>query len=360
LPFGPYHLALEEPVLIKLYVEGERVVGADVRMGYVHRGIEYLMERKPYDECLRLAERVCAICTQAHSQCFAQTVEEIAGVRVPERADYIRVLIAELNRVESHLLLLGLAAHLMGFDTLFMHIWALRERVMQALEELTGNRVQYAITRLGGVRRDVNEKLARAVRNAASEVRKGLERFSKVLEGDATVLARTRGVGTLSKEDAVRLGVVGPVLRASGVEWDVRRSDPYSVYDELEFDVVVRDEGDAWARFMVRYQETLESLRIIEQVLDRMPPGEIYVEVGAVPRGEATTRVEAPRGELLYYVKSTGAPTPYRVRIRTPTIPNIGAAPVLLEEARVADVPVIVGSLDPCISCANRVIKLKR
>ena len=248
IPFGPYHLALEEPLLVKLSVRGEEVIDASVRLGYVHKGIERLMEGKRFEDCIRLAERVCAICTQAHSQCFVQTVEEIAGVKPPRRAEYIRVIVSELNRVESHLLLLGLTAHLMGFDTLFMHIWAIREKIMQILEEITGNRVQYAINTIGGVRRDIAEGQVGKIVRAVEDVEKYLNRVRVVFERDKTLKARTVGVGVLSKDEAKHLGVVGPVLRASGVEWDVRRNDPYSAYSELEFDVIVKDEGDSWAR----------------------------------------------------------------------------------------------------------------
>jgi NADH-quinone oxidoreductase subunit D len=354
LPFGPYHLALEEPFRVNLEVEGERVKSAKVRIGYAHRGIEYILQRRRWYEGLRIVERVCSICTQAHSQCYAQGVEELAGVEVPERAKWIRMVVAELNRIESHLLLLGVLAHKAGFDTLFMYTWYAREKVMDALEILTGNRVQYAINVLGGVRRDIDGDVKAVIRDKLSEAVRALNRYEKTFLHDRSLRSRLSEVGVLTKEEARRLCVVGPVLRGSGVEWDIRRKDPYLAYSEVEFDVVVRDEGDAYARAAVRLGEVHESAKIITQALERMPEGPISAPLERVPQGSVTSRVEAPRGELLYHIVSGGGETPERVKIRTPTLPNVRALEYILVGYQVADVPVIIGSIDPCISCEDR------
>lgn len=354
VPFGPYHLALEEPFRVDIEVEGERVRSAEVRIGYVHRGIELLLQRKRWFECLRVVERVCSICTQAHSQCFAQGVEELAGVEVPDRAKWIRMVVAELNRIESHLLMLGVLAHKAGFSTLFMYTWYARESIMDALEVFTGNRVQYGVNVLGGVRRDADERVRRVIEEKLREALGLLDRYRRVFLDDRSLRSRLVGVGVLSKEDAVKFSVVGPVLRASGVEWDIRREDPYLAYDEVEFDVVVRDEGDSYARAAVRLDEVYESARIIRQALQSMPAGALSVPVDRVPPGAVVSRVEAPRGELLYYIASDGGDAPARVGIRTPTLPNVRALEHILVGYQVADVPVITGSIDPCISCEDR------
>jgi len=356
IPFGPYHYALEEPVMFKLSVLGEKIVDVDVRLGHAHRGIEYLMEKKRFEDCIRLAERVCAICTQAHSECFVMGIERIAGIEPPKRAKYIRTIIFELNRIESHLLILGLTAHLMGFDTVFMHLWAFREEVMQILEELTGNRVQYAITAIGGVRRDISEKQVSRVLKSLEKLEESISRFREIFERDKTIRMRAKEVGYLSKQDALKLNVVGPVARASSVDFDIRKRDPYLAYDEIDFDVIVLDEGDSWARTLVRLLEVFESLKIIKVALENLPKGDIKTEYEKIPAGEVTSRVEAPRGELLYYIKTTGSMTPERVKIRTPTIPNLIAAKPILVGGTIADAPVSIGSLDPCIACANRVL----
>jgi NADH-quinone oxidoreductase subunit D len=354
IPFGPYHLALEEPFRVNIEVEGERVKEATVRLGYVHRGIEKILQKRRWFEGLRIVERVCSICTQAHSQCFAQGVEELAGIDVPERAVYIRTIVAELNRIESHLLLLGVMAHKAGFSTLFMYAWYSREKIMDTLEILTGNRVQYAITVFGGVRRDINENVRRVIENNIDEVVKDMKKYEKVFLGDSSLKSRLREIGELSKDQALKLNVVGPVARASGIDWDLRRDDPYLAYRDLDFNIIVRDEGDCYARIATRLNEVFESASIIKQALRKLPKGPLAIPVEGVREGIVISRVEAPRGELLYYLNSDGGLMPRRVKIRTPTIPNVRSLEHILLDSQVADVPIIVGSVDPCISCADR------
>jgi len=356
IPFGPYHYALEEPIMFKLKVLGEKIVDVDIKIGHAHRGIEYLMEKKRFEDCIRLAERVCAICTQPHSECFTMGVEKIVKIDPPERAKYIRTIVFELNRIESHLLILGLTAHLMGFDTVFMHLWAFRETIMQILEDITGNRVQYAITAIGGVRRDLSEKQISRALKSLDELEKSINSVKEILEKDKTIRMRAREVGYLSKQDALKLNVVGPVARASGIDFDIRKRDPYLVYNEIDFDVIVLDEGDSWARTLVRLLEVLESLKILKIAFKNLPKGDIRSEYDEIPAGEVTSRVEAPRGELLYHIRTTGHITPERVKIRTPTIPNLISAKPILVGGTLADAPVSIGSLDPCISCTNRVM----
>ncbi|MCD6485581.1 MAG: nickel-dependent hydrogenase large subunit [Candidatus Odinarchaeota archaeon] len=356
IPFGPYHYALEEPIMFKLSVLGEKIVDVDIKIGHAHRGIEYLMEKKRFEDCIRLAERVCAICTQPHSECFTRGVEKIVKIDPPERAKYIRTIVFELNRIESHLLILGLTAHLMGFDTVFMHLWAFREAIMQILEDITGNRVQYAITTIGGVRRDLSEKQISRALKSLDDLEKSINKVREIFEKDKTIRMRAREVGYLSKQDALKLNVVGPVARASGIDFDIRKRDPYLVYNEIDFDVIVLDEGDSWARTLVRLLEVFESLKILKIAFKNLPKGDIRSKYDEIPAGEVTSRVEAPRGELLYHIRTTGYITPERVKIRTPTIPNLVSAKHILVGGTLADAPVSIGSLDPCISCTNRVM----
>ncbi len=354
IPIGPYHPALEEPFKIGLTCEGETVRDATVQIGYNFRGVEYLAERRNYIQDIALMERICGICSNVHTFTFCMAVERLAGVTPPERAQYIRVIVAELERLHSHILWAGIAAEVIGFQTLFMTCFALRERVMDVLEAVSGNRVNYAMNCIGGVNRDIDdsESILTAVRAIRDRVRRTL---IPVFTTDRTVRARCAGVGVLTGEQALAMGALGPTARASGINQDVRRSAPYTVYDRIEFDVPVENAGDVLARVVVRALEIVESCRIVEQALAQMRPGAIrgrgFVEV---PRGEAVARIEGPRGEVFYYVASDGSDIPCRVKVRTPSFMNIPTIPLMVRGANLADVPLIQASIDPCFSCTDR------
>jgi Ni,Fe-hydrogenase III large subunit len=354
IPIGPYHLALEEPYKIELECEGEQVIGAGLTVGYNFRGIEWLAERKNITQSTALMERVCGICSNVHSMTFCLALERIGAIEPPPRAQYIRVAMAELERLHSHILWAGVASELIGFHTLFMACFHLRERIMDLLEGISGNRVNYAMNRVGGVNRDIarpGEVLdgIRAVRAALQE------QLIPTFTTDRTVAARCAGVGVLTRADALAYGAVGPVARASGVDTDLRRDAPYLAYGDLDFAVPVRTGGDVLDRVVVRALEILESCRIVEQALERMPGGPLNRgDIYAVAPGEAVMRIEAPRGEVFYCVTSDGSDTPVRVKVRTPTFLNIPTVVPMLRSAVLADVPLIQGSIDPCYSCTDR------
>jgi len=352
---GPQHPVLHEPERFSFKVDGETVVDVEPRLGYVHRGIEKAAERMMYFQDVFLVERICGICNAAHTTVFCQAVEDIGNIETPLRALYLRTIIHELNRVHSHLLLLGVGGHLLGFEALFQHVWRDREPIMDIIERITGNRLMSGFNTIGGVRRDIDLSTVEKTLKTVKEVRKRAIFYKKVFEEDATLRLRTEGIGMLSRTDALKLCVVGPVARGSGIAVDVRKDDPYAAYGELPFNVVSYKECDTWARLMVRAEEVLESLDIIDYALSHLPGGRLRVRVQRkIPESEAVSRVEAPRGELIHYVKSDGTAYPYRVKVRSPTLANLMAFPDTIRGAYIADIPSVMGSLDPCFSCTDR------
>jgi membrane-bound hydrogenase subunit alpha len=304
---GPQHPALKEPESFLLTLRGEKITEMTVRLGYNHRGVEKGCEGRSYIQCLYLIERVCGICSHSHATCFIQAVEEIAGLAVPKRAQYIRTLIAELERIHSHLLWLGVAGHEIGFDTLLMYTWRDREVVMDILALLTGNRVNYGMNTIGGVRRDITPEQIPQILTAIDTLEERTKYYVKVGTEEITLRERLSGVGTLSKEDATRLGAVGPTARASGVDRDTRRDDPYAAYGELDFKVITDNHNDVYGRTLVRLGELMESYKLVRQILKQMPDGPITVKAPRkIPAGEAISRYEAPRGEDVHYVKANG------------------------------------------------------
>jgi formate hydrogenlyase subunit 5 len=352
---GPQHPALLEPEKFSLKVDGEIVKDVEPRIGYVHRGVEKASEQRTYLQDVYLVERICGICNSCHASCFVETVEKILGTDVPPRGKYLRTIILELNRLHSHLLLLGHAGLEIGYETLFQYMWRDREPIMDLTELLTGNRVIASSLTVGGVRRDLKETDVPKIKTQLASLRKRMGFYQKLFESEPSLKMRTRNVGTLSKEDALKLCVVGPVARASGVNMDVRKDEPYEAYGEIPFKLITYNEGDTYARLMVRLDEVTESINIIEYALDHMPQGPYRVKVPrVVPAGEAVSRVEAPRGELFYYVKSNGTAYPERVKVRTPTFANIPAFLKTAIGGSIADVPANFVSLDPCFSCTDR------
>jgi len=355
IPIGPYHPALEEPYKLKAVCNGETIQDVQVEIGFSFRSIELLAQRRNYVQDLVLVERVCGICSCVHTFNFSQAAERLAGIVVPRRGQYVRLILLELERLHSHLLWSGIAAEVMGFQTLFMEAFQLRERVMDLFEVLSGNRVHYAGICIGGTTFDIQN--AAAVLAVTGAIRQALEgRMVPAFLQSATVRARAAGVGVLSKADALAYGVVGPTARASGLESDVRLDAPYGVYQELGFRMVTAPEGDVRARLIVRALEMLESVRLIEAALANMPDGAVRIDdlLPVIPAGEVTACAEAPRGELFYYLKSDGSDIPARVKIRTPSYVNIPAIGAMVAGQNLADLPLIQASLDPCCSCTDR------
>ncbi len=357
VPVGPYHPALHEPEYFELYVEGERVVDVRYNGFHVHRGIEKLGEsRFTYQQVPFLAERICGICGFVHSVCYTQAVENAARIDVPERALYIRSLVLEVERLHSHLLWIGVACHLLGYDAGFMHAWRIREKIMVLAELLTGSRKTYGINLVGGVRKDVNKDKIGKVLDTVKWVEDEFKKLVEVITSVPQIVKRATGTGVLPKRDARAYSVVGPVARASGLNRDVRKDYPYAAYKEVSFKVPVYSEGDNLARLLVRVDEVLESIEIIRQLLDKLPQGPIIAEELEIPEGRiGISSVEAPRGEDVHFI-ITGRGKPYRWRVRAPTYQNIPALKVMLRDAPLADAPLTIASIDPCFSCTDRVI----
>jgi Ni,Fe-hydrogenase III large subunit/Ni,Fe-hydrogenase III component G len=363
MPIGPFFPVLEEPAYWRMFVEGETVVGCDARIFYNHRGIEKLGESVlTYNEIPYLAERICGICGFIHSTCYCQAVEKAAGIAVPRRARYIRTIMLELERIHSHLLWLGIAGHIIGFDTVLMQTWRIREPVMWLCEEISGNRKTYGMNTVGGLRRDLPNQIKPKLLETLAEVEKETIAVRNAVVGDTTLQARTKGVGVLTKEWAKQVCVVGPPARASGVAIDARIDHPYAAYDELPPRIATEEAGDTWARVLVRVAELLESIRLVREALSAMPPGPICAEIkDEIPPGRiGVSVVEAPRGEAVHFVLTGGDNRPYRWRVRAPTYPNLQAMPAMVAGANIADVPITLGSLDPCFSCTERLETIDR
>ena len=350
IPVGPYHPALEEPIHAKLIVDGEKITDAGVFVGYNHRGIEKLAQDRNFIRTITLVERVCGICSHSHTWTYVRCLEQIAGIEVPKRAEYIRIIVGELERIHSHLLWVGVACHIVGHDSMFMSIWDDRESTMDLLENLTGNRVNYGMNTIGGVRRDLSEEQIKTALATMDDLDKKLANMAKFLTTDKTIAMRTKGVGILTTEDAIKMGAEGPHARASGVNMDVRKDAPYSAYEDFDFNVPVLDSCDVYARVVVRVLECIESVKIIRQALNNMPEGPIntgFKPMNKIPAGEMVLRHEAPRGHLVYKVVTDGSDKNYRVSIHVPTFRNAPTIPTMLKGNTVADAGLIVASIDP-------------
>lgn len=353
IPFGPQHPVLPEPVQIKLVCEGEKVIEVLPNIGYVHRGIEKGCEIKDFQQTLHLIERTCGICSFMHALTYCQGIETMMSLKVPERAQYLRVTWAELSRIHSHLLWLGLFADAIGFESLFMQLWKIRETVLDLLELTTGQRVIQSACIIGGVRRDIDKPMSDKIKHDLKDVKESLDQILDVLLNDYTLKMRTIGIGPLSKAQALSLGAVGPTARGSGLAQDMRTLN-YIPYKDLGFETITESGGDCYARAVVRTKEIYQAIEIVGKSLDKTPQGELSVKVDAWPDGETISRVEQPRGEVFYYIKGNGSRNLERLKIRTPTFANIPTLLVTLPGCSLADVPVIVLSIDPCISCTER------
>jgi len=346
---------LKEPLSFLLTIEGEKVVDSVLRFGYVHRGIERICQNRNYVQNVHVVGRICGICSHVHTTTYCQGVEALLGLQVPPQALYLRTLLCELERIHSHLLWLGVLAENVGFTTIFMYAWRDREIALDIVDELSGGRVARTVNVIGGVRIDVSEEQVDTMLARLDELEQRIETLLGVIQHERTFQVRTRGVGHLSAEQVRRYCVVGPIARASGVDVDLRRDAPYAAYDQLDFRVITTEEGDVWARTMVRVQETIESLHLCRQLLAGLPGGPTTVRARhRVPPGEVVSRAEAPRGEVIYYIRSDGSDKPARVKIRTPTMPALITIPDQLRDVNTADVPAVLAGIDLCIACVDR------
>ncbi len=355
IPFGPQHPVLPEPLHLKLVMEDEIVVEAIPALGYIHRGLEGLATKRDFNQMVYVVERVCGICSHSHAWTYCRCIERISGMEVPKRAEYIRDIIEELERIHSHLLWLGVACHIIGHDSMFMQCWNDREETMDILELLSGNRVNYAMNIIGGVRRDIDGDKKEAITKCIDALEEKMKRIRDFLLGDKTIAMRTKGVGMLTHEDAIRLGAIGPHARASGVKIDVRKDAPYSSYEDFDFDLCTYDSCDVFARVVVRVLEIFESIKIIRQALENLPDGPLNlgVKMPKVPAGEFVARHEAPRGQLVFKVVTDGGMNNKRVSIHVPTFRNAPTLRTMLIGNTVADAGLIVASIDPCFSCMD-------
>jgi len=363
VPVGPYFPTQHEPESFAVFVEGETVVGSDYRGFYNHRGIEKLgCSDLTYNQIPFVAERICGICGFVHSCAYCMAVEEAAGIEVPRRADYIRTIFLELERLHSHLLWTGVAAHIIGFDTLFMQTWRMREPVMWLCEKLTGNRKTYGMNIVGGVRRDIPDGAHDDIEQVVADIEREWSALADAVPGDRTLMARLRDVGYLSPEQARDVCALGPTARGSGKRIDVRIDHPYAAYDELELSAPVEEGGDTLARTLVRLAETPIAIAIIRQALAQMPAGPVRAEIDEeIPPGlEGIAAVEAPRGESFHWVLTGENNRPARWRVRAPTYANLQAIDGMIKGDVLADVPIDIGSIDPCYSCTDRMTVIDR
>jgi membrane-bound hydrogenase subunit alpha len=357
IPIGPYHPLQEEPELFKLYCEWEIVKDVKWETGYNHRGIEKLSESKTFDQAFFLVERICGICSTSHPFAFANCMEEIGEIEVPDRAKYIRSIIGELERIHSHLLWVGLAGHFLGYNTVFMWAWKYREPVLDLFEMITGNRNSYAMFKIGGVRRDIENYKIERFKKVLDLLKKKTNMLVGAVMDDPVIHARTKGVGILTKDDIINYGAVGPTARASDVAVDVRHDDPYAAYPLVNWKVITAKGCDVFAKAEVRLLEMLESVSIIEQCLEGLKKekeGDIEVKVKAIPEGFGTGHAEAPRGEVFHFVKTNGSNYPERHKIRAPSYVNIATFKKSCIEQTISDATISLAAVDPCYCCTER------
>jgi membrane-bound hydrogenase subunit alpha len=355
IPIGPQHPALKEPVNFRIIVDGETIVRLELDISYNHRGIEKAAEQRDFIRVVPLLARVCGICSHSHTTAFVKGIETAMELDVPPRAQYIRTIIAELERMHSHLLWLGVAAHEIGFNTMFMWAWRDREIIQDMLEEITGNRVIYGINEVGGVRRDLTPDLISTSVGHLLTLESQIAMYERMVNSDETLQIRFRGIAKLSRDEALRLGTVGPTARASGVDYDIRKDEPYLAYREVPWNVVTDTHGDVYGRTVVRIGEMKESLKIVRFCLENLPEGPVSVKAPkTAPKADILSRYEAPRGELVHFIRTNNSDRVERLDIRTPTLANWTSVAVSLVGHNIADIPVVIAAIDPCISCTSR------
>ncbi len=355
VPIGPYHPLQEEPEFFKLIVEGETVVDMEINIGYNHRGHEFVSPELTYDQIPFLVERICGICSNSHPLACVLAIEDICGVKPPPRADYIRSIVHELERIHSHLLWVGLAGHFIGYNTVWMWAWRYREHILELFEMITGNRNHYAMNKPGGVRRDISPDQIPQILAVMDVVDKKTMMLTKAVLDDPVIRARLEGVGVLTREQAIAYSVTGPTARPSGVDIDVRRDDPHCAYDKVPWSVIVLNEGDVFAKAKARLLEIFESAKIVRGCLSDLPDGPIETRIDDVPPGEGIGRTEAPRGEVFHYLRSDGSNRPLRHKVRAPSFMNIASNVVAVKGGSIADAALTLAAVDPCYCCTERI-----
>ena len=346
---GPQHPSTHGVFRLVIWVDGERIVRAEPHIGYLHRGSEKICESEQYNQIVTLFDRLDYVGNLNNELAFCLAVEKLTETVVPERAEYIRVILCELNRIASHMLFYGVYGLDAGATTPMLYGFRERERVQELFESVTGARMMHNYIRIGGVKEDVPADFEKNVRKLLDDLKQGVEECDSLLSQNEMFLARTKGVGVISGDEALDYGVTGPALRASGVVEDVRVTDPYSIYERFDFGIPVGSMGDCWDRYFVRVEEMRESIKIIEQALSELPKGEISAKVRRIvrpPAGDVFIRTESPRGDLGVYIVSDGSDKPYRVKVRPPSFANLQALESMLKDTYIADAVLVLGSID--------------
>lgn len=355
IPLGSQHAVLLEPLFFKLTTENEKIVDVHADLGYVHRGIEgACMSRFDYKQIPTVVGRVCGLCAITHSTSAVLAMEKIMQAETTQRGQWLRMFVLEMDRVHSHMLCLAHTAESAGYEALFMKIMMEREAIMQAQEALTGSRVQFDYAALGGVNRDMTSDAEKVVRSKLDLIKASISDLMDRFTNNPTLSLRYKGVGVITKDQALNLAVTGPLARAAGVKTDVRSESLDLPYDALGFEPILSSGGDVHARNMVRLNEVIQSVDLMEKIMDGLPEGEFRAKVRGRPEGEAVARIEAPRGELFYYVKGNKTAILDRLRIRTPTFANLPAFIEIFKGEEYASVPPVLASLDPCMSCTAK------
>jgi len=361
LNMGPQHPSTHGVLRLELTLDGERVLDVEPVIGYLHRSMEKMAEHERYAHFIVECNRMDYVASFGFEAAYVKAVEELLGLEVPKRAQYIRVILLELDRIQSHLVWLGTFGLDLGVLNAFWYGFREREEILKLFQEISGARMHYNFARFGGLKADLPQGFEAKTRRVLNNIEQKVDEYYDFLsESDAFVL-RTKGVGVLSKETAINWGVTGPLLRASGVKFDIRKAEPYFAYSGFEFDIPVREEGDCYARFVVRMEEIRQSIRIIRQALDGLPSGPILIknlekgyQLLVKPKGETYSRIEGPRGEIGFYVIGDGTTHPYRVKARSPCFQNLSALPVMTRGALIADLVATNGSLDLVMGCVDR------
>ena len=358
LNMGPQHPSTHGVFRMVLWVDGEKIIDVEPHIGYLHRGSEKLCEGEQYHQIVTLFDRMDYIGNFNNELAYCMAVESLMGVAVPERAEYIRVILCELNRIASHLLYVGTMGLDAGAMTPVMFSFRGRERVQALFEAVSGARMMHNYFRVGGLKEDVPDNFRQLVDELMPLLREDVEQSDRILTFNEIFLSRLKDVSPISADEAIALGLTGPLLRACGYEYDVRRAQPYSVYDRFNFDVPVGLDGDCWDRHWVRVQEMYESLRIVEQAMAQLPDGPVASPLGRrlirPPAGEVYVRAENPRGEIGVYLVSDGTDKPYRLKVRPPSFCNLSALRRLLRDTWLADSVVVLGSLDIVLGEVDR------
>jgi NADH-quinone oxidoreductase subunit D len=352
---GPQHPFTHGLWTLRVKVDGETIVDAEPIIGYLHRGFEKLCENRTYPQIIPICDRLCYVAAMSWDHVYVSAVENMLDLEVPLRAEYIRVIALEIQRIASHLVWLSSFMTDLGNLTAFLYAMREREMFIDLLQALCGARMTYNYPRIGGLSQDMPRDFPQQCLKILDLFERRLKEYEYLIEESEVFRIRTQGVGYLSPSDAINLGVTGPALRGSGVPVDLRKTDPYSAYPDFDFEVCVEKDCDVYARYRVRINEMYESCKIIRQALKKMPPGPVLGKVPHhYPKGEGYARTEDPRGEAFFYVQGDGTDRPYRVKIRSPIFVTVSAVPKMLKGYKVADVPSIMGSLDMCLGESDR------